>query len=841
MISRTRSLPIVPGALLYDGASATVGACEWDPTGLCNVVVDAYNGVASAINTIGEAFATAGKWIGENVGAGAVWLWEHDPIMQLGYKIATGENVWKALMAVGAIIAEDLRIFGPYLAYIPGVGTAAAMAIAAGVALANGKSLTEIAIETMRGAIPPGPALTAFDTANALLHGKSITEAALEALHKEYPAAYTAVTAAVAIAQGGSITEAALSIVRDQLPESPPELRGAFDAGVSIAKGKRVQDALIDGIRASLPAGYQEAFDVAQAVANGKNLVAVAVDQAMRQLPAEARPYADVAISIVKGAKVTDVLISAARAAIPAEYVRYFDMAMNLENVDTAAVTAAVLAQIPKNTPAADVYAVAKRLQALPSATGATGVERYPHAAIIFGPSAPRAGASVGAAAIVNEALNIAIETLRAQLPSDPDVQAAFQIGVDIIRGKSIERVAMEVAKSYVPAEYQEAYATGAKVAEAAISGENLGDIGLETIMANLPESARPYADLAAQLVQSSKSFDAAITAARALLPEDVVAAFDGAMAIAAKGASYRAAAVDAVRTALTVGQDPGAAFNQAVSLAKAQIPTSFIDELRAKVVGSIEDASAALKAAFDQGVELAKSKAIQDIAMEVLKGYIPDEYKTTYQKVVNFTSGAPTSDTMLNVLRAQVPAAGQHVVDSATALFKGVAPENIASDTLVSSVVAHVTAYKRSIEGAIPKLPSAPPKRRLMNATPISRAAAPVGVVDRQSLRVATVGATPRDPSVTVVIAPSPEDFIVYEQSVNDIAQRRAALGAANPYTGEPLDPIFQAAINERVEELQAKPKSNGVLPLLLLAGGGAALYALAKRQKRASGVAAR
>lgn len=82
------------------------------------------------------------------------------------------------------------------LPYIPGYGTAANIAIQATIAIAQGKSMKEIALAAARAALPAGAAF-AFDLGvGVVLEGKSpkdaVVQAALTELEKKYPGAKAA-------------------------------------------------------------------------------------------------------------------------------------------------------------------------------------------------------------------------------------------------------------------------------------------------------------------------------------------------------------------------------------------------------------------------------------------------------------------------------------------------------------------------------------------------------------------------------------------------------------------------------------------------------------------------
>lgn len=78
---------------------------------------------------------------------------------------------------LGAVLA----VVGYAAPFIPGVGPAASAALAAAVALGQGKSLKEAALAAARAALPLG-ATPAFDLGVALASGESVDDAAKDAL-----------------------------------------------------------------------------------------------------------------------------------------------------------------------------------------------------------------------------------------------------------------------------------------------------------------------------------------------------------------------------------------------------------------------------------------------------------------------------------------------------------------------------------------------------------------------------------------------------------------------------------------------------------------------------------
>jgi len=772
--------------------------------------------VASAVNQLsGGKLAQWGSWVGHEAGSGAKWLYDHDPVFQLGYKLATGENVWIALKETGTLTLGDVKIFGPYVAYIPGIGTAAGMALAAGVALASGKRLDEIAIEAARGAIPPGPALMAFDAANALVHGEGLEGAALDALKGELPEeAQGSIDAVIAIVKGGNVEEAVLGAVREALP---PEAQVALDTGIAIAKGKKVADAIEDGVRGLLPPEYQAVFDAARDIANGQNVLEVAIQTARAELPPEAQSILDVGVTLAKGGSVQDVLIAAARAAIPSDYVQYFDLAMNLRNTDISGAVAAIKAQIPAGTPADQAYIMAKQAMGA-NASAATG------ATIATG-----GFASVGFSTVVNNALEAAIATARAQLPADPIVQSAFDAGVQIVRGRSLEDIAAAVAADAVPDQYQDALKKGVAATKAVVNGDNLGDVAYKTFHDQLPQEAQGYAELGLGLVKGEKSINAALAAAKAAMPQELMGAYDAVMQLASPDAPFRDQLATDVKAQITPGQSLQDAQAQASDLASRLIPAQPFDDARASLP------SPTLQTAFDGLLKLAKAKIAGDLSADIVKGWIPDSFKDVYQKAASIADHANPSDVAIAVMRSQVPMKVQHAIDGASAVFKGKAPEEIANDPYITDAIARVMAQKRA-NGEIPPLLSDLTKETVHSAAANNIANMRNSLMASMTTRVgglsnlgtltinetATQGSNLSGVRHDIVAAASALDLDTakFDQTIQTIANRRVALGAGNPYKGPAFDPGFEKILNDEIQKKLAAAAAKKASSQMLVGG---------------------
>jgi len=136
------------------------------------------------------------------------------------------------VVKVAAPLVSVVKTIAPFaqtaLSFVPGVGTVVNGAIAAGSALAQGKSITDAVLDTAAAAIPGGPiAQQAFKTGVAIVKGQPITTAALNAVRDRIPgglAAKAAFDTAVALAHGQNVQQAALSGARTVAQGAAPAL-----------------------------------------------------------------------------------------------------------------------------------------------------------------------------------------------------------------------------------------------------------------------------------------------------------------------------------------------------------------------------------------------------------------------------------------------------------------------------------------------------------------------------------------------------------------------------------------------------------------------------------------
>lgn len=212
---------------------------------------------------------------------------KNEPVTHFVSNIAKGKSFKESVLSAVKGGVHEFQTVAPIaesiVSFVPGIGTAASMALAAGVALSKGQKITDVILSTVKGALPGGPVTaTAFDTATqfgeGLLKHESLGKAALGAVR----------TAAV---DAGSAVG-----IPSQLTES------AFDAGLALAHGKKLQEA---------------GFAVLGDLAKGNNAAEKAINfgHALVTAKATGKHVADVLIKQATGAAAQAILPSAPASA----------------------------------------------------------------------------------------------------------------------------------------------------------------------------------------------------------------------------------------------------------------------------------------------------------------------------------------------------------------------------------------------------------------------------------------------------------------------------------------------------------------------------------------------
>lgn len=195
-----------------------------------------------------------------------------------------GERLDHVFLDAGKKQLAGIKEIAPYaskiVSFVPGVGTGVAAAIAAGTALAEGKTITQALIDATKSALPGGGSY--IDAAMAIAAGKNVAD--------------TAVKAAIA--------------------QLPPAAQSAAKVAMSAAKGQNVKGAVLQAIRSNLPAAGQKALDVGTALGTARNVQSAIVGAVAKGVgaPALLKQGASVLASSPKFAKAAQALSPPARA-----------------------------------------------------------------------------------------------------------------------------------------------------------------------------------------------------------------------------------------------------------------------------------------------------------------------------------------------------------------------------------------------------------------------------------------------------------------------------------------------------------------------------------------------
>jgi hypothetical protein len=224
--------------------------------------------VGKAVESIDKAYVSATpRWFRKAMGAAvgpAKMAWD------AADNLAHGQSLDRALLDAGKNQVDIFKTAAPFaqigLSFIPGVGQGISAAIGAGLALANGKPITEALIAGVKGAIPGGP----------------LVQQAVDLGMK----------AAVDVASGKRWDEIALNAVRSRLPGGEAG-KIAFDTGLALAQGKKLQDVGLAAASHLVPNNplAQGAFEMTKRALAGKPLEGAGA-AAVARMAKTARPTA---------------------------------------------------------------------------------------------------------------------------------------------------------------------------------------------------------------------------------------------------------------------------------------------------------------------------------------------------------------------------------------------------------------------------------------------------------------------------------------------------------------------------------------------------------------------
>ena len=195
-------------------------------------------------------------------------------------------DVVDAVGDAGDLIGDILKSVSPFLAAIPGIGTAFAVAVYAAGAIAAKDKLTDALIGTASAAMPPGIPKIAFDGAinitRDVAEGRSVQDSALSACRQAAAkagggGAVDAFDSGLAMIRGGRVDQRLIDQGRAlALQNGGTAAAASYDAAVSIAQGHEADQVVIDVARGYINqmggAVALAAFDTAVALGYGKTL-----------------------------------------------------------------------------------------------------------------------------------------------------------------------------------------------------------------------------------------------------------------------------------------------------------------------------------------------------------------------------------------------------------------------------------------------------------------------------------------------------------------------------------------------------------------------------------------
>jgi hypothetical protein len=225
--------------------------------------------------------------------------------LKLANSIASGARIDRALADHFKAQLKTVKDAAPYaqtvVSLLPGIGTGVSAAVSAGIALAEGQDITDIAKSAIRGALPGGAvAAAAFDTALKVAAGENVGQAALES-------------------------------ARNLVPDGPA--RKAFDVGLAVVTGEKIQTALARELSTLAPQQMGPLLVAAQkTIASTPGLA-----DALRQVaPGGATQGFHLAAGLLSQAGIGEKALSAVRAQLSAELRQGFDAALRTQEGNVA-------------------------------------------------------------------------------------------------------------------------------------------------------------------------------------------------------------------------------------------------------------------------------------------------------------------------------------------------------------------------------------------------------------------------------------------------------------------------------------------------------------------------
>jgi hypothetical protein len=329
-----------------------------------------------------------------------------------------------------------------------------------------------------------GPAAIAIDAGSRLARGQNLGAALKGAVGGQIDAIRNQLKLA--------------EMVAPFIPGIGTGVAAALGAANALAAGRPITEAVLAAARSALPGGKlaQVAFDVAQNLAKGKNIGEAALAAARDQLPGgpAARAAFDGAVALTQGKRLQDAAFAAAGRILPPSpfaadalsFVRGVANGQNIQNAALSVVGQRVLRQVNAN-------ATFTSLKDVVGHTGALGdVHRL---AGKIAPFVPGVGTGVAAAQRTANALaagrpitGAVLAAARRALPGGAPAQAAFDVALNLTKGKTTGYAARAAARNRLPGGPAARAAFDAAIALG--QGKRLQDAAFAA--ANLPKRAWP-------------------------------------------------------------------------------------------------------------------------------------------------------------------------------------------------------------------------------------------------------------------------------------------------------------------------------------------------------------
>lgn len=282
--------------------------------------------LSDAVHVFNSAASFAGHAIGSLpvVGPLAAATAKLNPIVAIGglaSSVASGERLDHAFLNTAKSQIAAAREIAPYAqmvtSLVPGVGTGVAAAIAAGTALSEGRTITDAALEAIKGAIPGGPmAKTAFNVGDLLAHGDKLNPTVIANALSQLPPEAQAALKAVTMGKADSKTRA-IQAVRAALPQN---VRHAVDIGIATGVARNIQSATVNAVKKSLPVFAAHGAIVTKAVPHFAEL-------AKHQLGEQRKGY-DIAMGLLGHRGISAQALASARDQLSSVQKEGFDRAV---------------------------------------------------------------------------------------------------------------------------------------------------------------------------------------------------------------------------------------------------------------------------------------------------------------------------------------------------------------------------------------------------------------------------------------------------------------------------------------------------------------------------------